>query len=68
MKPRRLVGKGSTLSSPQLKNRIVLAVWYEPNHLKYAVYISDHNLERKSPHIMDQRLLVAGECLLLPSS
>nr|CAI9713253.1 unnamed protein product [Rangifer tarandus platyrhynchus] len=38
---------------------MVLAVWYEPDHVKYAVYTSDHNLERKSPHIMDQRLLVA---------
>lgn len=43
-----------------MKNKMVLAVWYEPDHVKYAVYTSDHNLERKSPHIMDQRLLVPG--------
>ncbi|CAI9154156.1 unnamed protein product [Rangifer tarandus platyrhynchus] len=44
---------------PMLRWDAVTAVWYEPDHVKYAVYTSDHNLERKSPHIMDQRLLVA---------
>ena len=51
-----------------MRNRIVLAVWYEPDYVKYAVYTSDHNLERKSPRVMDQRLLVGGECHVLPSS
>ena len=67
MEPRRLVRKG-TFSSLQMRNRIVLAVWYEPDYVKYAVYTSDHNLERKSPRVMDQRLLVGGECHVLPSS
>lgn len=50
-----------------MKNRIVLTVWYEPDHVRYAVYTSNHNLERKSPCVMDQRLLVGGEChVLLP--